>query len=111
VLIGTELAGLDTTQKKTRPPIERRPERGGQSTIDAHAHNWAPVEAILGPVAVALLVALIWIALAVIAVGLVNVAKWIVQTSSRHAVADGLHDDTRTKRRPVMQLEPTTPQR
>jgi hypothetical protein len=53
----------------------------------------------------------IWIALAVIAVGLVNVAKWIVQTSSRHAVADGLHDDTRTTRRPVLQLEPTTPQR
>jgi len=62
-------------------------------------------------VSVAVLVALIWITLAVIAVGLVNVAKWMVQTSTRHANTDGRDDDTRPTRRPVMQLQPTTPRR
>jgi nitrate reductase NapE component len=59
----------------------------------------------------AVLVVLMWIALAVIAVGLVNVAKWMVQTSTRHAVADGGPDDTRTIERPITRLEPTTPRR
>ena len=57
----------------------------------------------------AVLVALIWITLAVIAVGLVNVAKWMLQTSTRHAGADGRHGDTRPTERPITQLEPTTP--
>jgi hypothetical protein len=62
-------------------------------------------------------VALIWIAVAVITVGLMNVAKWMAQASTRHAVADVRHDDTRPTqptqpmRRPVMQLQPTTPRR
>ena len=60
---------------------------------------------------VAVLVALIWITLAVIAVGLVNVAKWMVQTSTRHAVADGQHGDSRPTGRPIKQLEPTSPRR
>jgi hypothetical protein len=68
-------------------------------------------------VTVAVLVALAWLALAVIAVGLVNVAKWIVQTSTRqavadgHAVAEGRHGDTLPTGRPITQLEPTTPRR
>jgi hypothetical protein len=57
------------------------------------------------------LVALMWIALAIIVVGLVNVAKRMVQTSTRHPDADEPHDDTRPTRRPVMQLQPTTPRR
>ena len=59
----------------------------------------------------AVLVALMWITLAVITVALMNVAKGMVQTSTRHPVTDGRHDDTRPTRRPVMQLQPTTPRR
>jgi hypothetical protein len=59
----------------------------------------------------AVLVVLMWITLAVFAVGLVNVAKWVVQRSTRHAVADGRHGDTRPTRPPITQLEPTTARR
>jgi hypothetical protein len=59
----------------------------------------------------AVLVALIWIALAVVAVGLVNVAKWMVQTSTRHATADGRRSDTRATQRPTKQLASTARRR
>jgi hypothetical protein len=52
-----------------------------------------------------------WITLAVITVGLMNVAKWMVQTSTRHAITDGRRDDTGPMRRPITQLEPTGPPR
>jgi hypothetical protein len=110
VLIGTEIAGLYTTQRNLghRPSAARR---CGESTIDGNAHFSASPEAILSAVTFAVVVALMWITLAVITVGLVNVAKGMVPTSTRHPVADGRHDDTQPTRRPVMQLQPTTRQR
>ena len=105
-----EIADLDTTQKKARPPTERcpLPRRIGNRR---NAHFSASPEAILSAVTFAVVVALMWTTVAVITVGLVNVAKWMVQASTRHAVADGRHDDTRPTRRPVMQLQPTTRRR
>ena len=111
MLIGTETAGLNTTQKETRPPTEHRQRRRGESALYGKAHFPASLEAILVAVSFAGLVALMWITLAVVAVGLVNVAKWMVQTSSRHAVADGRHGDTRPTERPITQLEPTNQRR
>jgi hypothetical protein len=65
----------------------------------------------LGAVTFAVLVALIWIVLAVVAVGLVNVAKWMVQTSTRHAVADGRRSDTPAADRPTKRLASTAGRR
>jgi hypothetical protein len=59
----------------------------------------------------AVLVALIWIALAVVAVGLVNVAKWMVQASTRQATADGWRSDTRATERPTKQFASTARRR
>jgi hypothetical protein len=62
-------------------------------------------------VTVAVLVAVTWITLAVVAVGLLNVAKWMVQTSTRQVVTDGAQGDTLPTGRAATQLEPTTPRR
>jgi hypothetical protein len=97
-----------------RRNLGRRPSAArcrGESAIDANARFSASLQAILSAVTFAVVVALMWITLAVITVGLMNVAKWMVQTSTRHAITDGRRDDTGPMRRPITQLEPTGPPR
>ncbi|MGB9344417.1 MAG: hypothetical protein WCA90_00135 [Ilumatobacteraceae bacterium] len=60
------------------------------------------------PVAVAALVLVVWIALGVVVIGLVNVAKWTVRTSTRVNHVDVPNTTTWPAPQPTSTLEPAS---